>query len=125
MAEDDRVGVGEAPAQPREPAVGGAAVVGHDDPRALRLDDAHRGQPHRHLDVVDVAADGVDRRPERLQLREHRERDEIPGVEDRVGGAEPLDAGGRERARPARHVGVADDREPHPRHATLPRTRDP
>ena len=47
------------------------------------------------------------------RAREHLDPHEVAGVQDRVGGAQPLDAGGGERAAPARHVGVGDDREPH------------
>ena len=91
--------------------VGRPAVVGHHDPRALRLDDAHRRQPQAHLRLVDVAVHRVDRRPERLQQLEHLERDQVARVQDRVGGAQPRHARLRQRARAPGHVRVADDRE--------------
>ena len=62
------------PRRPRRSAGAGARAAPSagppscviDDPRALRLDDPHRGQPHPHLGLVDVAVHRVHRRAERL-----------------------------------------------------------
>jgi hypothetical protein len=115
VPEHDRVGVGEAAPQPVQSPAGRPAVVRHHDPRAGRLDDPDRGQTHPHVRLVDVAVHGVDRRPQRLEQREHLERDEIPGVEYRVRGAHALHARLGDRPRSARQVRVADDRELHDR----------
>ena len=64
--------------------------------------------------VVHVPVDRVHRRPERLEQREHLERDRGPrraGSRRRRASRSTHAAGSA--ARPARHVGVADDREPH------------
>src|SRR5918995_306705 len=45
VAEHDRVGVREAPPQPREPPLGGTAVVPPHDPPPLRPDPPHRPEP--------------------------------------------------------------------------------
>ena len=91
--------------------VGRPAVVRHDDPRAAGLDDPHGGQPHAQRGLVDVAVHGVHRRAERLEQLEHLDGDEVAGVEDQVGGAQPLDAGRGQRTAALGHVRVADDRE--------------
>ena len=111
VAEHDRVGVREAPPQLPEPPCRGPAVVREHDPRARRLHEPHRGQPHPHRRLVHVAVNGVQRRAERLEQLEHLDRHEVAGVQDRVGGAEPRHACLRQRARASGHVRIADDRE--------------
>ena len=96
MAEDDRVGVLEARAHPREPPRPLTGVVDHRDPGARRLDHPGRGQHAAQRVVVDVAVDPVDRRPERLERPQHLEAHEVARVQDRVGGA-----AARPRRRPA------------------------
>ena len=71
------------------------------------------GSSGPHAGPVDVAVDGVDGRAERLQQLEHLDRDEVAGVEDRVGGAHPLHARGGQRPAAAGHVRVADDGQAH------------
>ena len=76
MAEDDRVGVGEAFAQPLRATVARPGVVDHGDPRALRLDHAGLGQQRAHLGLVDVAPH-ADHRRVQLERAQHREREEV------------------------------------------------
>ena len=75
--------VREAAAQALEPAGGGPGVVDHPDPRPAGVDDPRRRQAHQDLGLVDVAVDRGDRRPERLDLLEDLECDEVAGVQDR------------------------------------------
>jgi hypothetical protein len=49
VAEDDRVGGGEAPAQTREAPARRAAVVDHRDPRRPGLDEPRGGKLGAHL----------------------------------------------------------------------------
>ncbi len=63
--------------------------------------------------AVDVAVDRVDRGTEPAQQLEHGDVAQVAGVEDRVGRRALLQAGRRDRAGAARHVRVADDRQPH------------
>ena len=72
MAEDDRVGVREAPAHALEPPGGGARRRGRSRsarPRPRRP--ARAGRRITHLGLVDVAVHGGDGRPDRLDLLEH------------------------------------------------------
>ena len=64
--------------------------------------------------LVDVAVDGRDGRPERLELVQHGDGGDVARVQDQVGGAQSGDAGVREPPRPARQMGVGDDREHAP-----------
>ena len=63
------------------------------------LDHARRREHARQRVVVDVAVDAVDRRPEPLEHPQHLDAHEVAGVQDRVGGAQLRQAGGR-RGRP-------------------------
>ena len=49
--------------------------------------------------------------PSAAQLVQHRELDEVPACRIASAAAQPLDAGGGERAAAARQVRVGDDRE--------------
>ena len=113
VAEDHRVRVGEALAHPGETIVGGTAVVGHGDLRALGVDQPRRGQQRLQLCGVGVAVDRLDRRSDGLQLLEHRALHQVTRVEDQIGGAHALERGLRQRAVAARQVGVGDDRDEH------------
>ena len=83
------------------------------DLRAREKPLAVHGPPGLKLRAVDVAPDGVHRRSEGLQLGQHGQRDEIPGVQDRVRRAQALEAAVREPAAPARQVRVGDHGEAH------------
>jgi hypothetical protein len=46
-----------------------------------------------------------------LEFLEHRQRDEVAGVDDEIGGAQELDACIRQSPRAARQMGVSEDRD--------------
>ena len=71
VAEDHRVGLGEAPAHPAEPPLGRAGVVQDRDRGAAGLERGDRRQRFAHLGVVDVAVHG-DHGGVGLELPQHR-----------------------------------------------------
>ena len=113
VAEDDGVHAREAPPQPPEPAVRRPAVMGHEDPHALHVDDPHARQPHAHLRLVDVAVHGVHGRAEALEQREHLLGHEVAGVDDGVRGAQAGETRVGDPPVPPRHMRVRNDRELH------------
>ena len=101
VAEDDGVGVREAPAHPRQPAGGGPGVVDHRDPRARR--------PRRSAPAAAAPAARPRRRcrgPRAPAARAPRARSSTessirsPACRIASAAREPLDAGGGERAAP-------------------------
>jgi hypothetical protein len=115
VAEDHRLAVRERRAQARQPAGARAGSVDHPEADALELPFHARGKQGADRGRVDVAVDGVHRRAERAQQLEDRDVAEIAGVQDRVGLTTAIEAAGRDRPVPARHVRVADDRDLHRR----------
>jgi len=93
-----------------------AGVVEHPDLQVVGVHHALRGHPAPHVHRVHVAVHGRERRPDRLDLLERLHGDEVPGVEDQVGGAHALDALVRNVPRSARQVGVRDHRDQHVAH---------
>jgi hypothetical protein len=112
VAEDDRVGIGEAGAEALDPALRGAGVVDDRDRRPLGVEADGLGQLAAELGAVDVSLHGDDG-ADLAQLGEHARLVEVSRVDDQVGVAELREAAIRKPARPPRHVGVGDDREPH------------
>ena len=88
VAVDDRLTVSEPGRKARlapEPRPG---VVNHPDLDVPHLDDSLlRQHPLQRL-LVHVPADGLDGRPERLQLRQEVRRDEIAAVQDEIRGGD-------------------------------------
>jgi hypothetical protein len=113
VAEDDRVGAGELGAQALETTSLRARVVDDPDPCALGLEDDAIGQLGADLGNVDVAVHGNERGADRRDLGKRLGAGEVARVDDRVGAREVVDARLRKAARPARHVGVGNERDPH------------
>ena len=86
VPEHDCIRLREASSHPCEPSRGRAGVVQHGDRDAARSHERGLGQRIPHLGPVHVSvhADHVCR-SERLQLPQHRQRHEVPGVDDQVG----------------------------------------
>src|SRR4051794_4313598 len=85
VAEDHGGAVGEAPAQPVQAPLRRAGVVDEGDAGAAGLHGQGPGQRGSGLRVVDVAVDGADLAV-RLELAQDRQRAQVAGVEDEVGG---------------------------------------
>jgi hypothetical protein len=85
--------------------------VDEPDPRLRRVDLEPLGEQRSERRLVDVAANGVQGRPERAQVLEGRQARDVACVQDQVGRAQQLDAALREPPRPARQVRVRDDRD--------------
>jgi hypothetical protein len=89
--------------------------VRHRDPNLLDLDDELARQRGSKRRIVDVARDGVERRPERAQLLEHSRCRDVAAVEDEISGAQTLDAWLRQTSCSPWEMGVGDDRDEHGR----------
>ena len=112
MAEDDRVAAREAPLHPPQATLGGARVVDDADAHLPDLDLPGDRQALGELRDVDVAQHGVDGRAEPLEQVEDLRGDQVPGVDDQVGGPQALQAGGRQLPRALGQVGVREERDP-------------
>jgi hypothetical protein len=109
VAEDDGIGGREALTQARQPALGGAGIVGYRDRLAADLDLELRREYAPQGGLVDIAMHGVDDGTEGLQFRQYRGGREVAGVDDRLGGGQELDAALRQPAGALRHVRVGED----------------
>jgi hypothetical protein len=109
VAEDDGVGGREALPQARQPARGRAGVVGDRDGLLSHLDLELGRQRVSQRRLVDVAVDGVDHGTERFHFFQRRDREEVAGVDDRLGGCEQLDAALGQTTAALGHVGVGED----------------
>jgi hypothetical protein len=116
VPEHDGVGPREAPSQPRQAPARRAGVVDHHDAGARGAQRAHLGEQPAKLEAVDVA---VDRRHGRVRLEFAKDLDraQVAGVDDQVGRLEALQAGARQPAGTALHVGVGHYRQQHGRRA--------
>ena len=95
------------PARPRVVDQGDASAAGLDDPLARE----HAPQ----LGGIHVAVNPRDGGPDRLELAQHRKGHEVAGVQEQIGGGDPLDAGIGEPPRAAWEVSVGDDGDEHSR----------
>src|SRR3954447_2224180 len=122
MAEDDGVGFGEASAHSFQASLRGACVVDHSQYYAVEFQADAFGKLLAKLCTVDVAVNG--RHGAQLaEIVEHRVLAEVAGMDDQVGGAEPIEARLRQKTRYAcrralgftsapRQMGVGDQRQP-------------
>jgi hypothetical protein len=109
VTEDDGVGGWEAPAQTRQPALGGAGIMDdRDDPLTelnleLRRERAPQGR------FVDVSVHGVNDRAERSHFLQGRGGEEIAGMDYGLGGGDRLDASLRQAPGSPGHMSVGED----------------
>src|SRR3954469_21150604 len=82
MAEDHRMGVGEADTHPVDPPPARAGVVDHRDTGAVRLHHTLGGKLVAQLDVVHIAMDSDHRRADRLEVAKYRGGHHVTGVKD-------------------------------------------
>ena len=83
VPEDHGVGIWESSAQPSEPAPGRACVVRDHDPGLAELELADGRERPPKLGLVNVAADGVDGRPESPKGAQCGHRADVACIEDR------------------------------------------
>ena len=103
---DDRGAAGKARRQPLLPPGAWAGIVCHPDHAVPGdLDDVRLRQAFGQCRVVHVPVHRMHRRAESAQLVEDLLGDDVTGVENQVGRAEPLDA--RIREAPARRAACA------------------
>jgi hypothetical protein len=109
VTEDDRIRAGKAAAQARQATAGRSGVVddGYRLPSEVELELRWQGAAQGRL--VDVAVDRVDVGAEAFELLENRCREEIAGVDHRLGFGDELQAPIGEPAGALRHVGVGED----------------
>ena len=79
----------------------------HPHARAREVELETLGQAAAKRGTVDVAADRLHRRPDRLQLGQEGGFDQTPGMEHELGFADQLDAARRQPSPAARHVSIA------------------
>lgn len=84
-------------------------VVHQSESPPVDLDNPLARESVRDRGLVHVAVHAFNRRPERLELRDERERDEVAEMQDQISRTEPLDASRWKPARAARQVRVGDD----------------
>lgn len=108
MTEDDGVGGRKASTQARQPPFGGTGIVRDRDgsPVDLDLQLGRQRAPQRLL--IDIAVHGVDDRTERSHFLQRRGREEVTGMDDRLGRGDQLDAALRQPPGSSGHVGVGD-----------------
>lgn len=108
MTENDGIGGRKAAAQARQPALSGAGIVRDCDrsPADLDFQFGRQRAPQRLL--IDVAVHGVDDRAERSHLLQRRGREEVTGMDNRLGCGDQLDAALRQPTGSSGHVGVGD-----------------
>jgi hypothetical protein len=82
--------------------------VDHADSTSPQLDLQRIGQRPLQAGLIDVAMDGIDRRPNRLYLGKRRRGGDVPGMNHTLRGHYQLDAASRQPPRSARQVGVGD-----------------
>ncbi len=112
VAEDHRVGVGEAAAQPSQPPLRRPGVVDHRDADAREVDFQRLRQQALELGFVDVATHGVHRtRTEHLDLPQRRGAEEVTRVERPLRPAQQPGAARRQHPPALRHMGVGEDRD--------------
>ena len=86
----------------------------HPDRHATLSHERGLGQSCPHLGAVHVSMHGDHASgSDRLQLLQHRQRHEVPRMDDQVGSPQPSDAVLRQPAIAARHVRIGDDRDLH------------
>jgi hypothetical protein len=109
MTEDDGVRLWEPAAEPCQPSPRRTGVVRHHEGSPAELELEGRRQQALERRLIDVTLDGMNGWAERLELLEHRESDEVAGVDHGVGFADDLHASLRQPASSLGHVGVGDD----------------
>ncbi len=102
----------ESGPQPLRAARRRAGVVDYADPRLAACTIAAAGSAARTSASSTLPCTATTS-PVALKLAQHRQRDQVAGVNDQIRVAQPLDALVRQRRASARHVRVRDDCDLH------------
>ena len=108
---DDGAAIAETRSEPGLATDPRARNMDQTNPRLLDFDHAFLRQQLAQSRLVGIAPDGVDRRPQRAQLVEHRNGRDVAGMKDPVSGPQQLEALVGESPRTPRQMGVGDDRD--------------
>lgn len=113
MAEDNGIGSRKALGQTSEPAFGRTGVVNYRHAAWADFDLRLSGQQAPQWLLVDIAMHGVDDRTELSKLLQHREGEEVTGVDDRIRCRGQFDASLGQPAGAPGHMSVGEDGD-HP-----------